>query len=218
LRARRRGYATSEVFWQTTILYLARGLGQLQIDQGRIRVRTVATEVVSEDATAIEGAPALAPPCTSVRPLRAPKPGAQQQSKEAVVRELFDCFSRRDVQSALALLHPSVVFQPMTAEVTRAGEPYRGHDGIRCYVEDVEAHWQRLVVNPTQIRAAGRAVVVLGLVSGAGPGGSFADVPTTWVLKFTDGRVSHAQIFADARHVNEALGVACVSASATELS
>ncbi len=139
-------------------------------------------------------------------------------SKEAVVAQLFDCFSRRDVESALTLLHPNVVFQPMTAEVTRAGEPYRGHHGIRCYVEDVEAHWQRLVVNPTQIRAAGRAVVVLGLVSGAGPGGSFADVPTTWVLKFTDGRVAHAQIFADARHVNEALGVACVSASATELS
>src|SRR6202012_252663 len=52
------------------------------------------------------------------------------QSKEAVVARLFDAFSRGALLSALPLLHPEVVFQPMTAEVTRAGEPYRGHEGI----------------------------------------------------------------------------------------
>ncbi len=127
-------------------------------------------------------------------------------SKEAAVAQLFDHFSSRDLESALTLLHPAVVFQPMTAEVARAGEPYRGHDGIRRYFEDVETHWQQLTVHPTQIRAAGRAVVVLGLVSGSGPGGSFENVPTTWVVKFTpNGLVSHAQIFSDARHVTGAL-------------
>jgi ketosteroid isomerase-like protein len=126
-------------------------------------------------------------------------------SKEDVVASLFAAFSRRDLLSALSLLHPEVVFQPMTAEVTRAGEPYRGHDGIRRYTQDIEAHWEQLTVHPAQIRAAGQAVVVLGLASGSGPAGSFENAPTTWVVKFKDGLVFGVQIFSDARHVVGAL-------------
>jgi ketosteroid isomerase-like protein len=126
-------------------------------------------------------------------------------SKEAVVARLFEAFSRRDLTGTLELMHPEIVFQPMTAEVTQAGEPYRGHEGIRRYVEDVELHWNELTVEPTQIRAAGRAVVALGIVSGSGPAGSFEDAPTTWVVKFKDDLVWHVQIFSDARYVLEAL-------------
>jgi ketosteroid isomerase-like protein len=127
------------------------------------------------------------------------------QSKEAIVARLFDAFSRRELLDVLPLLHPEVVFQPMTAEVTRAGEPYRGHEGIRRYTEDIESHWEELTLHPAQIRAAGSAVVVLGLVSGSGPAGSFENAPTTWVIKFKDGLVLGVQIFSDARHVVAAL-------------
>ena len=95
-------------------------------------------------------------------------------SPEEVVRSLFDAFSRRALTETLALLHPEVVFQPMTAEVTQAGEPYRGHEGIRRYAADVEAQWTKLTLRPTQIRAAGQAVVALGLVSGSGRAGVHA--------------------------------------------
>jgi ketosteroid isomerase-like protein len=134
-----------------------------------------------------------------------PKEAPSCPSKEEVVARLFEAFSRRDLPSALALLHPEVVFQPMTAAVTRAGEPYRGHEGVLRYAEDVETHWVRLTIRPKQIRSAGRAVVALGLVSGSGPGGSFEDAPTTWVVKFKDSLVVQAQIFSDERNVVSAL-------------
>lgn len=127
-------------------------------------------------------------------------------SKEETVTRLFEAFSRREVTEALDLLDPEVVFQPMTAQVTRAGDPYRGHEGIRRYAADVEAQWDELILQPTQIRAAGEAVVALGLVSGSGRAGSFEDAPTTWVFKFREGLVVHAQIFSEARRVFEALG------------
>lgn len=126
-------------------------------------------------------------------------------SSEGIVRTLFDAFSRRDLQSAIELMHPDVVFQPMTAAVTRDGEPYRGHEGIRRYTEDVETHWQQLTIRLKQIRSAGRAVVALGLVSGSGSAGSFEDAPTTWVVKFKEDRVAHVQIFSDERYVTSAL-------------
>ncbi len=136
----------------------------------------------------------------------APQSPHAPQSKEGIVARLFEAFSRRDLETTLTLVHPEIVFQPLTAEVTRAGEPYCGHEGLRRYLEDVEAHWDELTVHPAQIRAAGRAVVALGLVSGSGPAGSFENAPTTWVVKFKGDLVVHAQIFSDPRHVVEALG------------
>ncbi len=126
-------------------------------------------------------------------------------SNEEIVRALFNAFSRRDLQSVVELMHPDIVFQPMTAAVTRDGEPYRGHEGIRRYTEDVERHWEQLTIRLKQIRSAGRAVVALGLVSGSGSGGSFEDAPTTWVMKFKEGKVAHVQIFSDERYVTGAL-------------
>ena len=148
--------------------------------------------------TAPIAGPTANPPATGMRPTEAP-------SNEEIVRTLFDAFSRRDLQGVVELMHPDIVFQPMTAAVTRAGEPYSGHEGIRRYTEDVEAHWEQLTIRLRQIRCAGRAVVALGLVSGSGAGGSFEDAPTTWVVKFREGRVAHVQIFSDERYVTSAL-------------
>jgi ketosteroid isomerase-like protein len=127
-------------------------------------------------------------------------------SKEETVTLLFEAFNRRELEDALALLHPEIVFQPMTAEVTRAGQPYRGHEGIRRYMADVESQWDELAVCPTQIRVAGDAVVAMGLVSGRGRAGSFADAPTTWMFRLRDDLVVQARIFSEPRHVHEALG------------
>ena len=126
--------------------------------------------------------------------------------KEQTVVRLFEAFSQRRIQDSLPLLTEDVVFVPMTAQVTRAGEPYRGHEGIRSYIADVEEHWDELVLRPTQIKAAGNAVVALGLVSGRGAGGEFADAPTTWMFKFHGDRVAKIQVFSERSHVIEALG------------
>jgi ketosteroid isomerase-like protein len=126
-------------------------------------------------------------------------------TKGEIVARLFEAFNHRDLPAILALVHPDVVFQPMTATVTQAGKPYHGYEGIRRYARDIETHWEELAVHPKQIRAAGQAVVALGLVSGRGAGGSFRDAPTTWVVKFRDGLVASTQIFSDERNVVHAL-------------
>jgi ketosteroid isomerase-like protein len=116
---------------------------------------------------------------------------------ERIARELFEAFNRRDLAGALALVHEDVVLAPVSAELLRGGEPYRGREGIEQYLGDVQTHWEVLRVNPVQIRAAGRAVVALGQVTGSGPLGSFSEMPTKWVLKFRDGLVVSGQVFAD---------------------
>jgi ketosteroid isomerase-like protein len=127
-------------------------------------------------------------------------------AREQVARRLFDAFNRRDLPSALALVHAEIVFEPVSAAVMADGEPYRGRPGIERYLADVETYWQELTVNPVQIRAAGRAVVALGQTSGRGPAGILDGVVSSWVLKFKDGLVVHAQVFSDERVMREALG------------
>lgn len=144
-------------------------------------------------------------------PLTSPSPlGARRDegvlSKEQIIRRLFEAFSQRRLEDILPLLTEDVVFQPMTAQVTQAGSPYVGHEGMRRYAADVEAQWDELTLFPTQIKAAGQAAVALGVVSGRGRTGSFQDVPATWMFKFRGERVATIQIFSDARHLLEALG------------
>lgn len=143
-------------------------------------------------------------PLDTVRPRLVKADGVL--GKEQVVICLFEAFSRRRLEDALPLLTDDVVFAPMTAQVTRAGEPYRGHEGIRGYIADVERQWEELVLRPSQIKAAGDAVVALGLVSGRGAAGEFKDVPATWMFKFRGDRVAQIQIFSERSHVVEALG------------
>ena len=116
---------------------------------------------------------------------------------ESIASRLFDAFNRRDVEAAILLLDPEIVLRPVSAALMRGGEPYSGHEGIRTYFSDVQAHWEELVVHPVHIRAAGRAVVALGQAAGRAKTDSFNGRPTKWIIKFRDGLVVSIQIFAD---------------------
>lgn len=129
-------------------------------------------------------------------------------NKTEIAQRLFDAFNARDLDGALELLHPALVFEPVSGAVINDGEPYRGHEGMRRYFADVHEHWRELTVKPVHLREAGEAVVALGHVSGLGPAGPLKDAPTTWVFKFDGALVAHIQVFSDERLAREALGLA----------
>jgi ketosteroid isomerase-like protein len=159
-------------------------------------VSTVAERAMSSPSVGYNGPVATADPV-----------GAMAFSRTKIAQQLFDAFNARDLGAALSLLHPDVVFEPVSGAVLNDGEPYRGHDGMRRYFADVRAHWRELTVNPMHLREAGEAVVALGHASGSSAAGALRDAPTTWVFKFDDGLVVHIQIFSDERLAREALGL-----------
>jgi ketosteroid isomerase-like protein len=124
-----------------------------------------------------------------------------------IAQRLFDAFNARDLQGVLSLLHPEIVFEPVSGAVLNGGRPYCGEEGMRRYFSDMHEHWRELTVNPVHVRAAGEAVVALGQVSGRGAAGSLDAAPTTWIFKFKDGLVSHIQVFSDERLARKALGL-----------
>ena len=105
----------------------------------------------------------------------------------AVVRAIYDAFERRDVEAALAFIHPDVEWLPAgTAELTGRTEPYRGHAGIREYFAEVDKTWDDLRLFADDIRVAGVGVVVFGHVEGRVEGRDIR-VRALWTWQVRDG-------------------------------
>lgn len=111
------------------------------------------------------------------------------------VRAMLAAFERRDVDGALAYVHPEVELRPYATQgmAGRDGH-YRGHDGIREYFADVAKVWHELVVIAEDYRAAAGSVVVFGRVRGYNDE-TTVDSPVIWVWKLRDGLVCSGQVF-----------------------
>jgi ketosteroid isomerase-like protein len=111
-----------------------------------------------------------------------------------VVRRMFAAFAERDLEAMLREMDEDVEFLPVTANLTTGGVPYKGHDGIARYMEDVEGVWPQLRIYPGELTPVGEAVVALGRVRARG-GGMIIDRPTGWVFKMRAGRILRGRVY-----------------------
>lgn len=124
---------------------------------------------------------------------------------EAVVGALLGAFNRRDLDGALAQLHPDIEFHPLTAKAGLVSGPCRGHDEMERYLREVFDVFDVLRIRPASIRAAGDAVAVLGYVEMQGRGGEL-ETTAMWMWKMRDGLVVRGEVFADEREAMRAAG------------
>lgn len=123
-----------------------------------------------------------------------------------VARRAFGAFAARDVDAALAVMHEDAEFLPVTANLTTGGVPYRGHEGIAQYIEDVGRVWDELRVYPSEYRDLGETVVALGRIHGRG-GGMIIDRPTGWLWRFRDGKIVFGRVYASQEEALRAAGL-----------
>jgi ketosteroid isomerase-like protein len=123
-----------------------------------------------------------------------------------LARRAFQAFADRDVETLLEVLDESIEFLPVTANLTTGGVPYRGHDGIRSYFDDVARVWSELRVYPSDYRDLGDTVVALGRMHGRG-GGMIIDRPTGWIWTMRDGRIVTGQVYATHEEALDAAGL-----------
>jgi ketosteroid isomerase-like protein len=122
-----------------------------------------------------------------------------------LARRAFEAFAARDVEALLALAVDDLEFLPVTANITTGGVPYRGHDGMRRYFDDIAQVWSELRVFPDEYRELAGAVVVLGRVRGRG-GGMIIDRPTGWVWRMRDGKIASVRVYGSHAEALEAAG------------
>ena len=107
-----------------------------------------------------------------------------------VVRGLYDAFERRDLDAMLAAFSDDAELHfEGTARLAGRTQPYRGHQGLREYLVDVERLWEELVLHATDYRAVPGSVIVMGHITGRRQG---LDVrrSSVWTWKVKDGRAT----------------------------
>jgi ketosteroid isomerase-like protein len=123
-----------------------------------------------------------------------------------VVRHAFEAFSRRNVEGLVAACSPDIEFHLPTAQLTRVGLPYRGHEGVRTYMRDAARVWAELRLEPREYRESDGVVVAIGRVYAWGAG-RVVDTPAAWVWRLQNGLAVRVDVFENAAEALEAAGL-----------
>jgi len=119
--------------------------------------------------------------------------------------EITDAVARRDVPRLIELTDPDVEWRPFATGLMEEGV-YRGHDGIRQYVRDLDDAWELLRADVDDGLAIGATVLVVGRLRYRGRGSGVETENTAgWVIKFRDGKLISMRAFRDPEHVIAAL-------------
>ena len=123
-----------------------------------------------------------------------------------VVRAVFEAFTANDLEAQGRLWHDDAEFIPVLARLE--GHVYRGSEGVREWVEQLERDWEFFEACPDGYRDLGDRVVVLGSwrARGRTSGVELDSAQATWVVEVRDGKVSRWETFTDRDEALRAAG------------
>ena len=121
----------------------------------------------------------------------------------------IDAYNRRDVEALLAELHPRAEWRPLLP-VLLGGEAsiYRGHEGARQGIRELEEAFSELRAEPVEFRDLGERVLTIGHLHGRGrESGIATESPISWLADFEDGKVVRIREYVDPDEALEAAGL-----------
>jgi ketosteroid isomerase-like protein len=97
-------------------------------------------------------------------------------------------FNERNADQFLPYADEDLDFRPALTLIE--GGSYRGHDGFRRFLVDVDDDWEEAQVEATDFRDLGDRVIALGRMAGRGKA-SGVEVTNEmgWVVDFHDGKI-----------------------------
>ena len=128
---------------------------------------------------------ALAPPRAERDTAR-----AMSEANVEVVRRALDAAARGEAEELLSCTDPDVVLS--SAVVGRAeGKTYRGHDGVRSWLNDAREAFEYFSFNPTELRDLGDRVLALGQFEAQGrrSGVELDSSRGGWIFSLHEGRI-----------------------------
>jgi ketosteroid isomerase-like protein len=112
---------------------------------------------------------------------------------EQLVRHAFERFNARDADGLIAIMEPDGELFPYAID-ERRHDGYKGHDGLRQYIADVDALFAEFRVEIEDYRDVGDGVVLAdGRIIGRSREGSDIDMAAAWLWTVRDGKVLRMQ-------------------------
>ena len=124
-------------------------------------------------------------------------------------KRFLDAYNRRDVEAMLGELDPAVEWHPAILPPLE-GEPtvYRGHEGVREWVRDLDEVFAEIDVEFSEIRDLGDRIVAIGSIRMRGKGsGAETESPIASVSDFKNGRSIRVRTYLDPKEALEAAGL-----------
>ncbi len=126
------------------------------------------------------------------------------QGKLDAIHAGFDAFNRRDPDALASVADPTVEF-----DSALLGTPtYRGHDGLRQMLHDVDVAWETLRSEPVDIAVYGEVVVMTYRLSGRGrTSGAEIEGELVWLIEFRGDKVVRVREFTERDDALKAAGL-----------
>jgi ketosteroid isomerase-like protein len=120
-----------------------------------------------------------------------------------VARAAYEAFRRGDLEGVGAYFADDVVWE--TPDTLPTGGVFRGRDAVLGNFAELPKYWSKFSVDPDEYIDAGDHVVVRGVQSVTGPGGS-TESRYLHLMTLSNGKVVRGEFIADTVKGMQALG------------
>ena len=116
---------------------------------------------------------------------------------ETTIRRAYEAFASRDLETLVRLADDEIEVFTVTGMMAGRTDPYRGHEGLAQYMEDLAGTWKRIELQPQQFHEVdGEQVLVFGRARVWHEKG-FLDAANAWLWTVRGGKVIRVQVLAD---------------------
>lgn len=116
---------------------------------------------------------------------------------ETLVRRLFHAFNQRDADAMVGLCSEQMEFVSVTGGEAGRESPYRGRQGLRDYLADVQEVWEELLITPGRVERRGDRLLVLGRVYVRSREMGIRDMPAAWIWELRNDSFVRGEVFVD---------------------
>ena len=131
------------------------------------------------------------------------------QENVEIVRRVSDAYNSRDLGAMLDELHPEIEWHPwLQTQIGGEATVYRGHEGVRKGIRELEDAFSEIEAEQTEIRDLGERVVAIGRLRGRGnESGAITESAIAWIVEFKSGQVIRVREYLDPKKALEAVGL-----------
>ena len=127
-------------------------------------------------------------------------------SQAELARQGVEAYNRGDVEALVELSDPGITMVPVRA-LLEGGE-YRGHEGVRRFLADMDEDWERREIIVDEVRELDDGVLVLGTFTATGRSGNEVRQPVAWHTRYRAGKLLRLVAYTDPAAAARELGPA----------
>ncbi len=134
---------------------------------------------------------------------------ATSRERVDLVKRFVEAYNRRDVEAMLEELDPEVEWHPaILGPLEGKATVYRGHEGVRMWVRDLDEVFADIHVDYSEIRDLGERIVAIGRIRMRGTGSGAETVSQlASVIDYENDKAIRVRTYLDPGKALEAAGL-----------